>query len=61
MLSVENKLEKDLSRAESNIRQLCEIVNSYDLSSGGNGRKVRVEDFLEPIEHLKKITTPKQN
>mgnify|MGYP001584843982 CR=1 FL=1 len=43
------QLEKRLIRAEQHIRQLCSTVNTLDKAQGGNGRKCRIEDFLEGV------------
>lgn len=43
------QLQKRLARAEQHIRQLCDAVNTLDKAQGGNGRKVRVADFLEGV------------
>lgn len=36
-------------KTKNNIKQLCDMVNSYDKKNGGNGRKVREEDFVEDL------------
>lgn len=41
--------ETRLERARQRIRELCEALNALDKARGGNGRKVRVSDYLEDI------------
>ena len=46
---ISTTVTRAIVKTESNIKQLCSLVNSYDKESGGNGRKVRFEDFQEPL------------
>lgn len=44
-----------IAKTKQNLKQLCEQVNQLDAINGGNGRKVRLEDFSESINDLSSI------
>lgn len=49
MSETEQKLLAALKKSEQRIHQLCALVNALDRNSGGNGRKVRAEDFADVV------------
>lgn len=42
-------VDHSITIARQRIAQLVDMVNELDRLRGGNGRKVRLEDFLENI------------
>jgi len=49
------KVKSDISKAKLNIKDLCETVNIYDKKLGGNGRKVRAEDYSECLSSVEEF------
>jgi hypothetical protein len=41
-----------INKTKNNIEQLCDLVNQLDKSNGGNGHRVNVVDFSEPINDI---------
>lgn len=55
MFTLSSQITNAINKAKQNIKLLCETVNVLDKKSGGNGRKVRVDDFSEHLNRLQCI------
>jgi hypothetical protein len=48
-MRISDDKDKRLMLAARRIKELCESVNTLDRLRGGNGRKVRLDDFLDGV------------
>lgn len=53
----QSDLLKALTRAHQYVEELCTLVNTLDRKAGGNGRKVRADDYMQPVEDALMLVT----